>query len=66
MGRPCISRSIKRNRIRELGADCSEAGQENVPSSSLFAAAGEAPRKSARKRSRVAPERSKPRTRRRP
>lgn len=58
MARPTISRSIKRNRLREMGADCSEAGQEFVPSSSLFDNA----KKPAREKSRVAPQRSKPKS----
>lgn len=61
MGRPCIMRSIKRNRLREMAADCSEAGQDFVPSSALFSAAGKVLAAAPRKRSKVAPERSKAR-----
>lgn len=41
MARPTITRSIKRRRLREMGCDCSEAGQE-FPPSAFFSAAGRA------------------------
>lgn len=55
MARPSISRAIKRNRLREMEADCTAAGQEFIPASALF----DEPRKPAREKSRVAPKRSK-------
>lgn len=61
MGRPCIMRAIKRTRLRELEQDCSEAGQDFVPSSALVSAAGKVLAAAPRKRSRVAPARSKAR-----
>jgi len=59
MGRPSIMRSIKRNRLREIGADCSEAGQDFLPSSALHAIADEAPRKPVREKSKVAKSRTR-------
>lgn len=42
MGRPTMSRSIKRQRVREMGEDATEAGHELCPSSAFFSAAGRA------------------------
>jgi len=44
-----------------MGADCADAGQEFVPSSALFSAAGSTLRKAPRKRKREAPARAKKR-----
>lgn len=59
MSRPTIMRSIKRNRLREIGADCSEAGQDYLASSVLHALAYETPRKPVREKSKVAKPRAK-------
>lgn len=63
MARPSISRSIKRNRLREMQCDCTEAGQDFVPASALFSAAGATLAKAPRRKSKVAPERSKAKSR---
>mgnify|MGYP003393264860 CR=1 FL=1 len=62
MARPSISRSIKRNRLREMECDCTEAGQDFVPSSALFSVAGATLAKAPRQRSKAAPARSKPKS----
>lgn len=59
MARPTISRSIKRNRLREAGDDCTLAGQHFAPASTLF----DEPRKPARAKSHAAKPRSKAKAR---